>query len=287
MLAILPGLLTASLFTGQQPTPAQTRAVLVRLDQEADRFERNAHRFVGIETLRQTQPEGTRFGTGPRGITTKLPGVVHEIESEYGYTSSDEPGGSLKEVRVVLTVDGLKWKSGKKDLSALAEQIGNRDVKNKAHTLESYEQYGLRGFLSDAGQLILLFARHGVEKYDFVYDRSEIGAAGPMWVYKYSQLDGAQALTIYGEKQPVRQRLAGEVWVQSSDSLPVRVTMQSERVVKDVKVRDVTLVDYEQSSWGLLLPSHIDHRQYVDLQLFVIDEFFYTAFKQTIPGKLR
>ena len=287
MLAILPGLLTASLFTGQQPTPAQTRAVLVRLGQEADRFERNAHRFVGIETLRQTQPEGTRFGTGPRGITTKLPGVVHEIESEYGYTSSDEPGGSLKEVRVVLTVDGLKWKSGKKDLSALAEQIGNRDVKNKAHTLESYEQYGLRGFLSDAGQLILLFARHGVEKYDFVYDRSEIGAAGPMWVYKYSQLDGAQALTIYGEKQPVRQRLAGEVWVQSSDSLPVRVTMQSERVVKDVKVRDVTLVDYEQSSWGLLLPSHIDHRQYVDLQLFVIDEFFYTAFKQTIPGKLR
>ena len=63
--------------------------------------------------------------------------------------------------------------------------------------------------------------------------------------------------------------------------------MQSERVVKDAKVRDVTLVDYEQSSWGLLLPSHIDHRQYVDLQLFVIDEFFYTAFKQTIPGTLR
>ena len=115
----------------------------------------------------------------------------------------------------MLTVDGLKWKSGKKDLSELAEQIGNRDVKNKANTLESYEQYGLRGFLSDAGQLILLFARHGIEKYDFVYDRSEIGAAGPMWVYKYSQLDGAQTLTIYGEKQPVRQRLAGEVWVQS------------------------------------------------------------------------
>ena len=30
--------------------------------------------------------------------------------------------------------------------------------------------------------------------------------------------------------------------------------MQSKHVVKDIKVRDVTLVDYEQSSWGLLLP---------------------------------
>ena len=287
MLAILPGLLTAFLFTAQQPTAAQTRAVLVRLGREADLFERNAHRFTATETLRQTQPEGTRFDTGPRGITTKLPGVVHEIVSEYGYISSDEPGGSLKEVRLVLTVDGLKWKSGKKDLSTLAEQIGSRDAKNRKHTLESYEDYGLRGFLSDAGQLILLFARHGAEKFEFVYDRSEIGASGPMWVYKYTQLDGSQALTIYGEKEPVRQKLAGEVWVQASDSVPVRVTMHSERVVKDSKVRDVTLVDYEPSSWGLLLPSHIDHRQYVDQQLFVIDEFFYTAFKQTIPGKLR
>jgi hypothetical protein len=287
MLAILPGLLTASLFVAQPPTPAQNRAVLVRLGKEADNFERNAHRFTGTEMLRQTQPDGTRFGTGPRGITTKLPGVVHEIVSEYGYVSSDEPGGSLKEVRIVLTVDGLKWKRGKKDLSALAERIGSHDAKNPARTLESYEDYGLRGFLSDAGQLILIFARHGIEKYDFAYDRNEIGASGPIWVYKYTQLDGWQALTIYGEKETVRQRLAGEIWVQSSDLLPVRVTMQSERVVKDAKLRDVTLVDYEPSSWGLLLPSHIDHRQYVDQELFVIDEFFYTAFKQTIPGKLR
>ena len=140
-------------------------------------FERNAHRFVGNETLRQTQPDGTRFGTGPRGITTELPGVVHEIVSEYGYISSDEPGGSLKEVRLVLTVDGLKWKSGKKDLSDSGGTDRQSDAKNRGHTLESYEDYGLRGFLSDAGQLILLFARHGVEKYEFMFDRSEIGAA--------------------------------------------------------------------------------------------------------------
>jgi hypothetical protein len=287
MLATLLGLLAASILNAQQPTPVQTRAVLARLGKEADRFERNAHRFTGTETLRQTQPDGTRFSTGPRGITTKLPGIEHEIVSEYGYISSDEPGGSLKEVRLVLTVDGLKWKRGKKDLSDLAARIGSQDAKNRARTLANYEDYGLRGFLSDAGQLILLFARHGIEKYDFTYDRNEIGASGTVWVYKYAQLDGPQALTIYGSKQPLRQRLAGEVWVQSSDLQPVRVTMHSEHVMNEAKVRDVTLVDYDPSRWGLLLPSRIDHRQYVDQQLFVIDQFFYSDFKQTVPGKLR
>jgi hypothetical protein len=287
MLAILLGLLAAALLSAQQPTPAQTRAVLLRLGKEADRFERNAHRFTCTETLRQTQPDGTRFGTGPRGITTKLPGIVHEIVSEYGYVSSDEPGGSLKEVRLVLTVDGEKWKRGKKDLSDLAERIGARDAKNRARTLENYEDYGLRGFLSDASQLILLFARHGIEKYDITFDRNDMAPSGSAWVYKFTQLDGPQALTIYGAKEPVRQRLAGEVWVQTSDSQPVRITMHSEHVMNGAKVRDVTLVDYEPSRWGLILPSRVDHRQYVDQQLFVIDQFFYTKFEQTVPGKLR
>ena len=49
----------------------------------------------------------------------------------YGYISSDEPGGSLKEVRLVLTIDGRSGKRGKKDLSDLADRIGTRDAKNR------------------------------------------------------------------------------------------------------------------------------------------------------------
>ena len=30
--------------------------------------------------------------------------------------------------------------------------------------------------------------------------------SGTVWVYKYAQLDGPQALTIYGAKEPLRQR---------------------------------------------------------------------------------
>jgi hypothetical protein len=283
MFALALGVMVLTAASAQQPTAEQTRLVLSRLAQEADRFERNAHRFTGIETLRQVQPEGTRYSTGPRGITTKLPEAVHEIVSEYGYISSDEPGGSLKEVRLVLTVNGLKWKRGKKDLSDLANRIGSRDAKNRGRTLESYENYGLRGFLSDAGQIILLFSRGGVERFEFSFDRAESGA----WVYKYRQIDGPQALTIYGGKQPIRQKLQGEYWARSSDATPLRVTLDSAHQSNEIDIRDLTMVDYEMSRWGLLLPTRIDHRQFTGNKLFVVDEFRYKEFKQVQPGKIR
>lgn len=288
MLSARLGLLIASVALAQQPTPELTRRALTRLEQEANRFERNAHRFVGIETLVQTQPEDTRYSRGPRGIETKLPGDKHEIVSQYTYVSTDEPGGSLKEVRLVLTIDGMKWKRGKKDLSQLANQIGNREAKNRAKTLESYEEFGLRGFLSDAGQLILLFARGGMEKHEFTYDRVD-GAPGhgPAWVYKYQQIDGGHSLTIYGGKEPIHQRLHGEVWVRPSDAMPVRVTINSNHEVNHVQIRDITIVDYQMTEWNVLLPLRIDHKQYVDTQLFVVDQFTYTDFKQTIPGTPR
>lgn len=269
------------------PAAEQTRAVLARLGREADQFEANAHRFTGVETLRQTQPAGTRISRGPRGIGTKLPEVTHEIVSEYGFVSSDEPGGSLKEVRSVLMVNGLKWKRGKKDLKDLASRIAAQDTKNPVKTLESFEDFGLRGFITDIGQVILLFARGGIEKYEFTFDREAVDPTGPVWIYRYQQLDGKEAFTIYGEKEPIRQRLAGEVWLSAGDGLPVRVIIRSEHNVERSVMRDVTSVDYQMTEWGFLLPARIDHRQFVDGGLFVIDEFRYDKFREVIPLRRR
>ena len=47
------------------------------------------------------------------------------------------------------------------------------------------------------------------------------------------------------------------------------------------------MVDYQIDQWGLLLPSKIEHRQFVDKQTFVIDEFTYSDFKQVQPGRMR
>lgn len=272
----------------QAPTPEQTRSVLARLGKEADRFERNAHRFTGKETLRQVQPKGTRSAKGPRGTATKLPELTREIVSEFGYISADEPGGSLKEIRLVLTVDGKKWKQQEKDLNALAGRIGSQDAKNRSKTLESYEDYGLRGFLSDASQVILLFARNGVEKYEFLFDRAQSGGIqGEVWVYQYRQLDGDQALTIFGDKDPIRSRMRGEYWVRATDQAPFRITIDSTHLQKKAEIRDITAVDYQTSEWDILLPARVEHRQFVDKQLFVADQFTYSDFKQTQPGKLR
>jgi hypothetical protein len=269
------------------PTTEQTRAVLTRLEREADQFERNAHRYLGVETLEQVQPEGTRFSVSKRGLETKLPAATTVVVSEYGFISSDEPGGSLREVRSILTVNGLKWKRGKKDLNDLATQIAREDAQNRVRTLERFENFGLRGFLQDAGQLILLFARNGTERYEFTFDREASSMAGPAWVYKYRQIDGPAAFTIYGQKKPIRQRLEGEVWLSRGDGLPVRVVMHSNHVVKESQVRDVTIVDYEMSRWGLLLPSRIDHKQYVDGDLFVANDFTYKDFREVISGRPR
>ena len=269
------------------PTSEQTRAVLDRLGREADQFERNAHRYVGLETLEQLQPEGTRFSISKRGLETKLPAAKNVVVSEYGFISSDERGGSLREVRSILTVNGQKWKRGKKDLKDLATQIAREDAKNHVRSLERFEDFGLRGFLQDAGQLILLFARSGTERYEFTFHRDATSLAGPVWVYKYRQIDGPAAFTIYGQKEPIRQRLEGEVWLSRGDGLPVRVALHSNHSVKGSQVRDVTVVDYAMSRWGFLLPLRIDHQQFVDGELFVADEFTYTDFREVISGRPR
>ena len=144
--------------------------MLQKLGEEADRFERAAHRFQGVEVLKQTLPKGTRISRRANGIETLLPEITHEIVSEYGYIPEDVRGGSIKEVRMVLTVNGLKWKRGTRGLDALAEQITAQDDKQKRGSLESWEDFGLRGFITDLGPLILLFSRGQATQYEFTYD---------------------------------------------------------------------------------------------------------------------
>jgi hypothetical protein len=113
------------------PIVAQTAAdhqeVLANLGREADLFERSAHRVVGRERLTQTVPDGVRIGRGMRGIETRLPGFTREIISQYGFVSLDEPGGNIREVRHVLTVDGQAWNKKTKSLASLAQEITGKD----------------------------------------------------------------------------------------------------------------------------------------------------------------
>jgi hypothetical protein len=262
-------------------TAADHQAVIARLGKEADAFERNAFRVTGTETLRQTVPAGVRSRTGPRGIQVGLPERTMEIVSQYGFISVDERGGSLKEVRSVLKIDGLVWNKKPQSLAELARELAARDEKARRRSLERFEEHGLYGFVSDLGQLILLFARGGTSKYEIAFDRTD--EAG-YWVYTYAQLDGDEAFTVYGEgNEPTRQKLKGRFWVQAGDKQPVRVSIDVDREVDKVRIRDVSTVEYAPSTFGCLLPSRIVHQQFAATTLLVNDVFEYSDFRQLLP----
>jgi hypothetical protein len=257
------------------------QAAIARLGKEADLFERSAHRVNGTEILNQAVPAGVRIARNARGVETSLPALHREVVSDYGFISVDEPGGAIREVRRVRRIDGQIWNHKNTSLADLAKDITTSDDKGKRRQLERFEEYGLHGFVTDLGQLILLFARGNTARYEFVYDSTDETG---YHVYRYQQLDGKEAFTVYGEgKEPTRQRLKGRLWFHPIDKMPVRISIEAERQVDRVLIRDISMVDYKMSSLGFLLPLHVVHQQFVGGALYVTDDFTYTQFREILP----
>jgi hypothetical protein len=214
------------------------------------------------------------------GIETKLPKVEREIVSDYGFISVDEPGGAIREVRNVRKVDGLTWNRKTTSLEQLARDITATDHKGRKRQLERFEEFGLHGFVSDLGQLILLFARGNTARYEIVHDSTD--PAGNR-IYRYQQLDGKEAFTVYGEgEEPSRQKLKGRIWVNPDGNVPERISIVSDRQVRSLPIQDISVVDYKTSSAGCLLPARIVHQQFVAGELYVTDEFTYSDYHEVM-----
>lgn len=256
--------------------------VLTRLGQEADLFERSAHRVIGIETLLQTRAAGVEISR--RNIETRVPERKREIVSEYGYVAVDERGGSLKESRSVLTIDGLKWNKPK-GLDNLAKTISAKDDKQKRKLLEEFESYGLHGVISDVSQLILLFARGRAAQYEFAFESEGRDPSGEdVVVYRFAQIDGPQSFRVFQGKQVVGDKIHGKLWARAGDGEPLRIALETLRSVKSSQLRDTVLVSYFRSDFGFLLPVRVLHEQFEDGALTVSDDFLYSGFKEVIPA---
>lgn len=279
-LVLLLGVSTAFAAGAKPDVPA----IVAELGRRADIFERNAYRIQCVETFRQTVPKGARIGRNRHGVEVVLPGFTREIVSRYGFVPEDVRGGSLREVRMVLSVDGLQWNRGRQGLESVARELASQDERSKRKMLETWEEYGLSGFITDLGQLVLLFARGNTKNYDFGFDRQEGEGADTLWVFRFEQRAGDQSLTIHGEgKKALHERLHGTVWVRADDQLPVRIVLESER--KDTKgtLKDAASVSYFETPYGTLMPVKIVHQQFGDDTLLVTNEFTYSDFKQTLP----
>lgn len=237
-----------------------TQKLVKRLGDEAEAFQKIALGLVGRETLHQRALAPAHFKMRV-GDAAKEPQAAdwkeHEIVSEYAFALL---GRQIHELRQVTSVDGKQVTGEKRATDALAKLITANDDERKARALQQLEKYGLRGGATDFGQILLLFTRGSVERYEFTVSGPRLMGTVATQVFHYQQLDGPQALTVYrgnagaGAATPQRMSVQGEIWVREADGLPVRITMTASDSKDEKTLREEATVDYAMSDFGTLLP---------------------------------
>lgn len=268
---------------------ADTQAMLARVSEEADAFRRVAPSLLGTETLEQKarKPPG-RFR--PRtGANAKGPAPAvwqdRQIVSEYGFVSLAGDQDTLHELRRVLTVD-TKPVSGRKSEDSLARIISLNDDQRERELLTEFQKYGLAGAVTDFGPLLMLFLPRQIEHFEFSLKGSQTLGATRALIYRYTQIDGAEALSVFrangkGDRaRPSRYRVQGELWVRADNYLPLRITLAVTEGEGKAAIREEASVDYVQSPFGVLAPSAVDHKELVGGQLMVQNSFLYKDFHE-------
>jgi len=144
-----------------------TQKMAARLSEEAEAFRKIAPQVLGIEKLHQSAIQPPRR-IHPHGATPEQPEWRdREVVSEYAFASFSGQSGAIHELRQVISVDGRKVSDARKAQDALARAILASDDGQKRELLRQFEKLGLRGAVTDFGQLLLLFTPHEIERYEF------------------------------------------------------------------------------------------------------------------------
>lgn len=260
-----------------------TKKLLTRLAEEASVFEQAAPNLLTEETLQQraVKPEKRRFRPfHPVPATPEPPEwQTREIRSEYAFAMVGSPP-AIREIRKVTSVDGTAVETDERAVNALMRTLQATGDGARRKLLEDFEKYGLIGTVTDFGQLLLLFARDKQEMYAFDPQGERLSGAEQCLVFRYTQNDGAGALTVFEGKDEYRPRIAGEIWVDHESFRPVRITIRSVRGEGAKAVRDEAEVDYTMSPHGVLVPVSVVHREYRNGQLTAENRFHYAPFRK-------
>ncbi len=270
-------------FAGFGQTPKMT----ARLAEEADAFRRLAPSVLGKESLHQrSQKPPARFRPRVGDAARKAPEPVwqvREILSEYGFTKFSGEEETLHELRQVISVDGKPVKEGKNAEETLAKIITLKDTERQQQLLKEFEKYGLLGAATDFGQLILLFTPRNIERFEFSEKGTKQVGEGEVLVFKYRQIDGPEALTIFPSRageEAMRVRAEGELWVRTDNFLPLRITLSIHRGEGKSEVREEATVDYSVSRFGALLPAITHHQELRGGMVVAENTFVYSDFHQ-------
>src|SRR5260370_40267015 len=80
---------------------------------------------------------------------------------------------------------------------------------------------------TDFGQLLLLFSRANLERYEITYLGARLVAPVRRQTLRYKQVDGLEALTLFQGGQTQSLSVAGEIRARESDGVLARVRLQA------------------------------------------------------------
>ena len=259
-----------------------TQKMTARVSEEAEAFAKIATDVLGTETLHQSaMKRASRFHPRAGSAPEQAKFEDREIVSEYGFAKFAGESGAIHEIRQVISVDGKKVRDTKKAEDALAKAITSNDDGQKKALLKNFEHYGLLGAVTDFGQIILLFTRRDIERYEFTARGTQMIGYDKALVFSYKQLDGAEALTLFQENkgdQAMRLKLEGEIRVRATDFVPLQITLSTHSGDGPTAVREEAAVTYKMSKFGALLPSSTEHRELRGGKVVAENHFFYTDF---------
>ena len=262
----------------------RTQKLIDGLTRQADAFQGIAPEMLGRETLHQRAlkpPPRFRPRIGEAARKPLQPTwQERDIISEYGFAALGDNRRELHEMRRVIAVDGRIVEDQKQAQDALAKLITASDDQRKRLALKQLEKHGLHGAAADFGQLLLLFGRSDIERYEFTFGSSQQVDGLPLAVFHYKQLDGPGAMTVFEGDQPLRLRVEGDVWVRSDTYAPVRITLIASQGESGAGLREEATVEYAMSAYGALLPSTVDQRELRDGQVTSESKFVYANFQK-------
>jgi hypothetical protein len=262
----------------------QTQKMTARLSEEAEAFRRIATQVVATETLHQrAKKPPSRFHPRIGAAAVSAPPVEwneRHLVSEYGFAIFGGSAAAVHELRQVISIDGRKVGETAKAQDALAKAITASDDVRKKEMLKDFEKHGLVGAVTDFGQLILLFTRRELEKYEFSMKGQQWLGGTRALVFSYKQIDGPESLTVIeGKTDRLRHlKLQGEIWVRPETWLPIRITLVSQEGDAPASIREEASVDYTMTPFGALMPSTIEHRELRGGQIAAENQFTYTDF---------
>ncbi len=259
-----------------------TNRMAARLSEEAEAFLKIAPQVLGTEKLHQSAVKPpSRFH--PRAGTAPPPDqwVEHDIISEYGFSVFASESGAIHELRKVTSADGKKVSDSKKAQEELARAMTATDDQSKKELLKQFEHYGLSGAVNDFGQLLLLFTRRGIERYEFTARGATMMGYDKALVFSFKQIDGPESLTVFNERkhdEASKMKLEGEIRVRADDLLPLQITLAGHQGAIPNLLREDAAVTYKMSRFGALLPESTEHQESRNGKIVAQNKFTYTDF---------